>query len=151
MQFTFDPTQVSAGIKIFDKGTYEFAIGQPKPFFKDAQNDKSENFGVRYVLTDRASGDKYIQTCYMHNQGGQSFSKGFMMAAYGFARNQENEFNAFCRKEFTEKDYAFSHEDNSAGRYWTEVAGKNIVADMDVQFDAKSGNQQQKVQFRPIE
>src|SRR5688572_10613127 len=87
MPFDFNPSDVTVGFKVFDKGSYELEIGEPKAFLGQGKDGRADNYGVRYMckIADGPNkGQKYMVNCYMHTEESQAFSKQFLMAALGF-------------------------------------------------------------------
>lgn len=133
-QYAPDLTTVTAGFPIYDDGLYEFKIGDAKPFTR--KDDKGEEkFGVRYplviteVLEDgdaNSAGKRAMFTCYLHNDGGQSMAKQFVMAALGYASKREKEFDA----DHAGGDWAIDPEGGTVGEIWQEVAGSRARAQL---------------------
>jgi hypothetical protein len=152
--FNFDPTQVAAvgGFEVLPKGDYEFIIGKPKPFQKLEDNGDIRNFGlgVTVKVADGEHIDKlqYVRL-YMHNRGSQGFSKAFVMACYGYAKNQEKEFN----EAFAGKSWNYNAETGEIGEVWQGIEGKRAIGSADTQMGQGdyAGQEQQKFTgWRPI-
>ena len=152
-----DPSKVAAGIKIYDKGTYELELGEPKPFLRTTSTGKNagnENFGVLFVCTileGAEKGKKYIHNCMMHTPESEGFSKQFQMAAYGFEKKDESKFDEFS---FT-KDWSFDPKPDdgsepSCGDGWRDMKGKRIKIDLDKGLNADKQEQQKVVGIRPM-
>lgn len=143
---------VSATLHIFDKGELEFEIGKPKAFQREKKKG-GESIGVRYRMTATEgadSGKSGMYTCYTHSEGGLAFAKQFIMAALGFEVNQagEKEFNAQYGKG---ADWSFDTENGECGELWDDVAGKRVMASVDIQANPETGEPgQQWTKFRPV-
>lgn len=151
-RFDFNPTEVSAGFPVFDKGAYQFVIGEPKSFYKAATDPaKKDNYGVRYVLkvNDGVDKDKkFIQNCFMHTPESAGFSKQFMMAALGYKKDEEKRFD----EEQGGQDWSYDPDNNSCGDGWHQLKGHVVEIEFDTpKIDATTGDKQNKViASRPI-
>lgn len=155
--FDFNPNDVTVGFEVFDKGSYEIEVGEPRSFFAVGKDGKADNYGVRYVakIADGPKkGRKYLINCYMHTEESQAVSKQFLMAALGYnPRNQENE------REFNEKfgneNWRYNPDDKSAGDMWHKATNQRLIVDLDIGV-GKDGTPQagEKVQvwkgYRPL-
>jgi hypothetical protein len=126
--FTPDLAAVDAGFPLYEKGMYRVKVVSRTPFVEEKEDKqkpgtmklsaglhwKLEMYGMvggdgEISSTDEAGREirgKAVSrnTFYLHNEGGWSFGKLFLMAALGFDKNEENEFNAI----FQENREAFS-------------------------------------------
>ena len=143
-RYEYDPSKATASIEIFPKGDYEFSVGEPKAFIRTNQNNEV-SYGVRFALTitsDQQRGKRTVQTCYLHNDGGQSMTKQFQMAVYGFKRTSQDEqkFNEAMK----DADWAFDPEVGTVGEAWHKMAGAHVVCTLDVGVNKDTHEQQQR-------
>ena len=107
--FTPDFASVEASIPIYEKGRYQLLITNRKPFAKQVEKDGniSDQSGVRYALemvgqfdddgeldTEKKGKQVSSNTVWLHTEKAFGMGKQFLMAACGYARNQEQEANA---------------------------------------------------------
>lgn len=158
-----NPVDVSLGIKIYDAGGYRLKIETLKPFVNalkapvpgpDGVMVTPEiTGGVRAVCKILAAPDArdvgatYIANLYQHNEGGQSFSKGFIVPVYGFPANKEGQeqFDAVAK----DLDWTVDTDAQLLGEGWNKMQGKEVNAELSIGIDNK-GNQQQKAKYMPI-
>jgi len=118
--FTPDFAAVDAGFPIYDRGMYRVKITAREPAVWE-KNDEHGNVTivsrVRYKLemfgmldddgevqTTDANGKEIIgksvqaMDVYLHTKDAWSFAKLFLMAAFGYSKNEENEFNEFFQE-----------------------------------------------------
>jgi len=149
-----DLTAVAATLELFEKGDFEFIIGEPKSFQR--QNDKGQlSVGVRFplALAEETNGHKknsrQLFSCYIHTDGGMTFSKRFIMAALGYKGNSQGE------REFDDKfkgaDWSLDPDNGSVGDVWRQPAGRRITASLDIGTNPNSGEpSQQFTGFQPV-
>jgi len=131
-RFTPNLSNVSAGIPLLDRGEYEFLVGESKPFIRVTEKDGVAKtlWGVvtsLKVTSEGAFKDKTIPwQMFMHTDASQPMIKQFLMAVYGFNKNNEADFNV----KFNEDDYIVDTEDNILGDVWTGIAGKYVRANV---------------------
>ncbi len=149
-RYDYDPSKTVASIEVFPKGDYEFSLGEPKAFIRT--NPQGEvSYGVRFAMTitsDNFRGKRTVQTCYLHNDGGQSMSKQFQMAVYGDKKSaaEEERFN----KDHSGDDWAFDPETGTTGEAWHKMTGTHVIGTLDVGVNKQSGEQQQQFKgWRP--
>lgn len=140
-----DLTKVTTSFEVLPKDEYEFVIGEAKPFLR--QNRKGEDsYGVRYSLKPAREdlAKKRIQpySCYMQSEGGQSFTKQFLMAALGYGKGpaEEKRFDA----EHATTDWSFNPETGEVGEIWTKPTGNTIFGSVDVSKNEENGEDQQQ-------
>lgn len=155
--FRPDPTKVAAGIPIYEKGSYEIELGEPKPFLRvtaSGKNAGQQNHGVMFrciIVEGPQKGKPYIHNCMMHTQESESFSKQFQLAAYGYERNDEAKFDA---NEGTNKDWSYDPVPEGGGEPtvgdgWREMKGKHVKIDLGVK-EGLNGKQQSVDGIRPV-
>src|SRR5688572_42416 len=116
--FRPDPTKVSAGLPVYEKGEYEIELGEPRPFLRETKQGKNAgqmNHGVmfRSIITEGPNkGKPYIHNCMMHTLESEGFSKQFQMAAYGFDKKDEERFD---REIGSVKDWSYNIPDDPTG------------------------------------
>jgi hypothetical protein len=148
----FDPTQVVAGFAVFPKDEYEFEVKDAKAFQRTNKKGE-ETYGIRFQLIGRSSvadGKKSMYTCYMHSDGAQSFSKQFLMAVYGFNRNDSDEkrFNA----EYGDAAlWSYDPESGAVGEIYKGTVGKRFYGNVEPGKNPETGEPtQQWKSFRPF-
>jgi hypothetical protein len=150
-RYTPNPSNVTATFEVFPKGDYEFTMGKPKAFEKK-DKDVVVNFGVRVPLTindGQYKGKKTSAAMYFHNEGSESASKRFQMAALGFKNNKEAE-EAFNLKS-AELDWSFDQETGDVSDIWKQFEGKQIVGVLDVDKNKNTGEPMQQFKsWRPV-
>lgn len=155
-----DLTKVAATIEIFSKGDYEFSIGEPKSF-SSPKDDGTATVGIRFPLKveevydggdEKAKGKRTILTVYVHNEGGQSMAKQFIMCALGYKRNPQDE------RKFDEKysgsDWGLDPDSKSVGDVWREPVGRRVRSSLDIGIQEKGQNagepQQKFANWQPV-
>ena len=133
--FTPDLTKVTATLELFPDGLYEFTIGPAKSFTgRNVEGD--EKYGVRYSLKievvhedgdQNAVGKRAIFSCNLHNDGGQSMSKQFLIAAYDYGGTNDDE-QQFNEEVGAEADWSVDTDNEQLGSIWTEISGNRILA-----------------------
>ena len=136
--FRPDPTKVSAGLPVYDKGEYDIELGEPRPFLRITSSGKNvgaTNYGVMFrciILEGPQKGKPYIHNCMMHTTESEGFSKQFQMAAYGYEKRQEEEFDV---EVGAVKDWIFDPQPDSGEPYcgdgWRDMKGKRIKISLD--------------------
>ncbi len=149
-----DLTAVAAALELFEKGNFEFVIGEPKAFQRE--NDKGQlSVGVRYPISlaeetnGHKKGSKQIFSCYIHTDGGMTFSKRFVMAALGFKNTSqsEREFDA----QYKGADWSIDPDTGAVGDVWRQPAGRRITCSLDVGTNPNTGEpSQQFTGFLPV-
>lgn len=151
--FDFNPGDVSVGIPVYDKGSYELEIGEPKSFYAQGKNGKADNHGVRFVckIADGPQkGKKYIVNCYMHTPESQSFSKAFLMAALGFDPKKDGNEAKFNEK-YQNENWRYDPNTKTAGDMWHKVTNQRVIVDLDTEIDKESDAKKQVLKgYRPI-
>lgn len=153
--FEADLTKVSVALEQFNKGDYEFLVGEPKSFQR-TNNKGVETFGVRWPIslaeeTDgHKKGAKQIYSGYLHTEGGQTYLKQFIMACLGF-----NSRNAADERRFDEQfrgaDWGVDTETQGTGDMYRQVTGKRVIVQLDMGINPESGEPSQQFKgFRPI-
>lgn len=133
----FDPTQVKSTIQIFDKGEYEFSIGEPS-VFQRVKKDGGMSEGIRYTLVcenvlsgnPSMKGERQFISIYPTSEGGLAYGKGtFIMPALGYDRNSDSEkqFDA----AYQGQDWGIDFEAKAAGDLWKLPVGRRVIADME--------------------
>jgi hypothetical protein len=153
--YNFDPSTVSVSFDVLPKGEYEFEIGEPKPFLRQ-NREGNDSYGIRYPLKavreDLAKKRIQPYSCYMQSEGGQSFTKQFLMAALGYGKGpkEEQRFNT----DMATADWSFNPGDaNTAGEcgeIWHKPKGSRIFGNVDVSKDEQGNEQQQFKGWRSI-
>lgn len=165
----FDPdmSKVRAGFPIYEKGEYEVALGEPKPFLYEHRDDGHIVAGVSYPLTmvglvqtngelDRtAEGDPVSSArLYIHTDKSFPIAKRFVMAAAGYDLDHEEEFNdEWLPDNPLWVDGEPGEEDTiEAGAGWYEVVGNHLVIDLDIELDDNNTKRQSiGLNPRPVE
>lgn len=124
---------VSAGIPVLENGDFEFVIGEVKAFSKPSQKDGIDvlTYGIRTSLkvVEGAShvGKTVPFTMYLHSEEAQPMVKQFLMAAYGYGRNTEAEFN---EKFASEDDWFVDLETTEIGEVYKGLTGQRVLANV---------------------
>ncbi len=149
--FTPDFTQVDAGFPVHPAGRYQVKITKRKPFVRlKKENDqgiRETSAGIRFSLevvgqydeegeldTTLAGKPASNNAVYLHSQGGWQFSKPFVMAAFGYSKNEEDAFNEYFQEN--QENFLFSGdpgdaEDNiEVGSAWDEMVDKLVNVTM---------------------
>lgn len=146
MRYNADPTKDSAGFPVLPKADYRFKFGEPKPFENIDDNDPNKkNFGVAFIAKvvpgpvdldgnesprDQIGKSAYVRLFY-HTDNAQSFRKQYILAAYGYTTNEENDFNEISQSE--EIDWGFDPETGEVGEGFKMMSNKEFVASLSVQ------------------
>lgn len=148
-RYEFDPSVVQSGFEVFPKGEYELQVGQPKAFERTNNKTGKTSFGVRFPLTVGSGdykGKRAMFTYYLHTEGGQQMGKRFLMAALGYDRKQEDEFN----KAMAGADWAYDTDSGAVGDAWRKATGARVLGTADVQQNTETDEEQQNWKsFRP--
>lgn len=149
-RFDFNPSDVSSGLPVFPKGSYEVVLGEPKSFYRAGKNGKPDNYGIFFkskIGEGAHAGKPLMINCYQHNEDSKGFSKQYQMSALGFVPvKQDDDFN----KAHGSEDWSFNTDDNSCGNGWHLMKGQTIIIDFDIKMD-DDGNQQQVTKgIRPL-
>ena len=145
--YNADPSKDTAGFEVFPKGEYLIRIGEPKAFEKTGE--KGTNFGVRYVCTIAEGpfkGKRFIQTCYQHTQEAKDFGKQFILAAAGFTKKQEDEFNSAAAGA----DWSFNTDNGAVGAAWRQLAGLHVYVAVSTKKGENDQEQQNIDSYRPV-
>lgn len=149
-----DLTAVAAALELFEKGAWEFSVGEPKAFQRE--NDKGQlSVGVRYLLSlaeetnGHKKGSKQMFSCYIHTDGAMTFSKRFVMAALGY-RNTSQEERRFD-ETYKGADWSVDPETGAVGDAWRQPAGRRVNCSLDIGTNPNTGEpSQQFVGFTPV-
>lgn len=156
-QFDFNPNDVTVGLPVYEKGSYELEIGEPKSFYRKGKEidgkAKDDNYGVFYkckIATGAHAGKPFLQNCYMHVPEAAGFAKSFLMAALGFKKDPDSEMK--FNQKYENENWKFNPEDKSAGDMWHKVKNQRVIVDLDVVIDKNdiTLKTQKVVGFRPI-
>lgn len=152
-KFEFDPSTVVASIEVFPKGEYEFQVGEPKSFLRQAGEDKHDSYGIRYSLViklpDEYNGKRTVFSTYYQSEGSQAMAKQFMMAVLGFDKGREAEKR--FDEEMRGKDWSFDPQTGSVGDAYRELTGKRVIGSLDQTKNANTGDpMQQFASWRPL-
>lgn len=173
MRYNFDPTQDTAGFPIFPKGDYRFKFGEPKAFqgeTKEGKNVGEKNYGIGFTITcvegpidndggvspAEYVGKKQYTRLYYHTQESRNFSKGTILAAFGYDQRDEQQFNEALNSlkqenpDAPELDWGFDPETGKVGRAWREMANREVVYSLSVQKDRNDKEQQKFDAIRPV-
>lgn len=149
--FTPDFGSVDAGFPVHDAGRYQVKVTKRKPFCRlKKENDqgvRETSAGVRFNLeivgryddegeldTDLAGKPASSNSVYLHSEGGWQFSKPFVMACFGYSKNQEGEFNEWFQEN--QDDFHFSADPGDAeenmelGSAWDDMVDRLVNVTM---------------------
>lgn len=155
-RFTPDLTKARANVRIFDRGDYEIKVTKATPFINEGEDDKGNaktSAGCYYSLemvgkldesgnpTEEFRGEfMFPQKCYVHTDKAWGMTKQFLMAALGYARDEEDKFDA----EWASKaDLSLDGDADEvvAGKSWEDPVGKHVRVTLDKRL--YQGNEQQ--------
>lgn len=135
-RYEHDPTKFAAALTVFPKGEYEFVIGAPKSFERQARAGH-QSIGIRFPLKCVTPGPfenkKTIYSIYLHSDGGAQMAKRFQMAAAGLTVNEANEQEYDAKA--AGKDWSFDPSTGEVGEAWKEYEGIHVVCDVDVSIN----------------
>lgn len=155
MRYNPNLTTASAGILMLQKGDYELKISQPKTFKRQkVENGETKDiYGVQYSLTVENGDDQNVigknipLSLYMHSEAAFGINKRFVMAALGFALDDEESFN----EKYADADWGIDPDSGELGDIWTQVAGNRVACTADIVPDKRDrSRQQQQFSWRPI-
>lgn len=149
-EFKYNPADVSAGFPVYPADTYHITLGEPKTFYFTGKENKADNYGVQFfskISSDgKFNGKKFAVKAFMHTDDSKSMTKVFQMAALGFDKKQEEEFDS----QFGSADWSFNTDTNRVGEAWKEMKGKVVEYDLAVKM-GESGEEQQQIKgVRPF-
>lgn len=147
-RFTPDLDETRATTRVFDPCEAEMKITgvQGVLYMKEEDGDEWPVAGVRCQYehvgriqddgsldTEHEGEDMAPDTHYIHSEGALPFTKRFLMAAYGFTREEEEEFDDFLEeRDFSLDGDPESDEDPEIGDGWKELEGLRVAADVDI-------------------
>lgn len=161
----FDPDfeGTRATTRVFDRCEAEVIVGEPVPFSYVRERDSAEIAGVRYpltmagvlddvsnALTDQFKGEEvFPHQIFVHTDKAWRMAKQFLIAAYGFARNAEEDFNlqiASQKEAFIEGQ----DEEVTCGNLYTDCEGARLRVTLDIRIytDPESGESTDQQQYR---
>lgn len=163
-----DLTKATAALTVFEKGRYEFAVGEPRSFSRPKRDEDGLEIadqmtvGVRFPVKctqpldggdPSAKGKRSNIELYLGSEGGQGYAKQFMMATLGFpiTEKAEDEFN----ERFAGADWSFDPDTQAVGDVWREATGKRMIAEVDVQSftnrqTGEVGQRQRWIRYLPV-
>lgn len=138
--YNYSPSKATATMEVWDNGTYEVIVGQPKAFQKK-EGDTVKNFGVGYSIQSAEDPKKrgYVRF-YLHNDASEGMTKKFQMAAlgYGTGKVEEQRFNDDMENE----DWALDFDSGDCGEAWKNIAGSRLIVDAEIQQNPNTGDPQ---------
>jgi len=172
-RYVADPTKDTAGFPVLPKGDYRLSIGEPKAFkgeTKEGANAGQENFGVAFVCTavegpvdtegnvspPEAKGKKAYTRLYYHTQDSRNYSKGLILAAFGFSQKEEEEFNRKIEElraanpDDPALDWSFDPDTGECGEAWRALTNREIIASLSVTKQKDKDEQQKWDMVRPV-
>ena len=164
-RFSPDACQVQATTPIYDKGDYIIEITNYAPFAYSGDvrdnngkptGEKKDVYGCRYSaklvgkfgkdgsFDDELNGEDVSSIrMYWHNDASRASTKRFFMAALGYDRNSEAEFNEdFWNDTDFSIDCDDDYENVTAGESWQAPVSKLVRVSLDKEI--YNGNEQQK-------
>lgn len=144
-RFEPDLGAVRATTRIFEPGEYVVKIGTPYPMAY-TKDDGTEIGGARYSLEmvgrigpdgsldDANEGESVTNVrCYVHTEGALSMAKRFLMAAFGYSRNDEEAFN---EEVLGSGDFGVAGEGDDAelGESWAQCSGNLVRVSLDTEL-----------------
>jgi len=172
-RYTADPTKDTAGFPVLPKGDYRLSIGEPKAFkgeTKEGANAGQENYGIGFLCTIvegpvdldgnpspvEHKAKKVYNRLYYHTQDSRNYSKGFILAGFGFSLREEDEFNkkiAELREQNPDDpalDWSFDPDTGECGEAWRALTSREIIASLSVVKDKNEKEQQKWDVVRPV-
>jgi hypothetical protein len=150
-RFTPNQANVQSTFPVYPKGEYELILGEPKAFLSSKDNatsgETSTNYGIRIAATiaeGEFKGKSYIINLYMHSEGAEKYSKGVVMAAYGYDATEEAE-KAFNVNVAAQKDQGFDTDNGWVGNYWADMKGNRLTIALDERQDPNNAAKKQQV------
>jgi hypothetical protein len=152
--FAFNPAKAAATQRIYEKGTYEFVVGEPKAFYRDnTATGGKESFGVFYPLTiaeGEYKGERILHNLYLHTEATAGMNKQFIMAVLGY-NPRDNAAEQSYNEEHANDDFAVNFESLELGQGWHQLTGNRVIFDLDITINKQTGDPQQKVaRMNPI-
>ena len=165
-RFTPNMNDVRATTPVYERGEYELEIAGVKGFY-NAKEDGNDNFGVtvRFKMVGRVNRDGSVDDglagedvapmrAWLHSKGAAKMTKGFLMSAFGYGRNDEDAFN-----EEIGASHGFDivpEDDDEPGEGevgvengWDAVVGNRVRCTLDK--EEYEGNEQQRHKsFNPV-
>lgn len=158
-RYTPNLTKVQAGIVMLPKGDFEFAVKEAKTFARVSTDPETQEqkdvYGIQYNLEvvggseDTYNGKIIPLQIYAHaGDVALGIGKRFVMAALGFAINDEDNFN----EKYSDGDWGFDTEAQELGDMWTSVVGTRVAASTDQKVDRRDSTRKNQVfNWRPID
>lgn len=138
--YNYSPSKVSATMEVWDTGTYEVILGQPKAFQK-MEGGEIKNFGVGFPIQNAEDPKKrqYVRF-YLHNDQAEGMTKRVQIAAYGYGpgKVEEQRFN----QEHDNDDWNLDFETGECGEAWKEMAGTRLSVDVEIGQNPNTGEPQ---------
>ena len=150
-RFEVPSDKVYSTTPILPKGSYVFAVGDPKTFINMEKDDptKIRNFGVIVAITTDLDGQKVTLPArlYFHNDGSQRMAKRFLMCTLGFIPNQkgEQDFNK------TYPSLWVDPTEQTMSDAFKRVSGGKVTAIVDVKPNPETGDQQNDFRWQTVQ
>jgi hypothetical protein len=144
-RFEPDASEVRATTRIFDRGEYELAVGDPYGFAYTREKDGKDIGGVRYALKmvgkvdskGKLNGEFEGEPVtpirfYVHSAGAISMLKRFAMATLGYAQNPASE-EKFDKEVWKDVDLSVEGEGDevSIGSFFETLTGQRVRITLD--------------------
>lgn len=141
-----DMTDVSANIKIYDKGDYEIAVKSVFGFANDGTNGFNYGVAVQHVIVgkydskgnlDKSDEGNQVENVrlFVHTKDAMRMSKRYLMAAFGFNKKEEDEFNEWYKSQDwhvdAEKDDNDRYVIDSIGDGWKKLVDHHVKVRLD--------------------
>jgi hypothetical protein len=159
-----DLSKASAGIPQLT-GDFEFAIKDAKQFYRKGEDrvtkEEKEIYGVQYALqitkaeeNEKLLGKTIPLQLYFHTEGTEGINKRFVMAALGYALNDEDNFN----EKYENANWSFITGDapEANGKLpedsvWQQVVGGRVRATCGMKADKNDPSRQnQQFDWKPF-
>lgn len=155
-------TTASAGIPQLI-GDFEFKVNDVKTFFRTttdaATQENKDVYGVQFSLqitkTEEEESEKLVGKTiplqlYYHTEGADGINKRFMMAALGFALNDEDNFN----EKYSTANWSYGDPKENQipeDSMWKQVVGTRVKASCSIKPDKRdSTRKNQQFDWKPF-
>lgn len=154
MRYDFDPSKVTTGFTVFDKGQYETVLFEPSTFHFDGANGKADRDGIKFPAQIAEGEHKGKMVTFMpdfNNDFGPAQAKALVMASLGYdpaSDEDEKQFN----DDHGDDDFGLDTEVGFIGDGWTQIKGQRVLMNLDINMAKDgSGKKFQKFSsFKPV-
>lgn len=138
-------SDVKSGIPLLGKGLYTFRVGDAEYFHNINEQMGTENFGIRYKLytddvdpsTGKTRAAPVLHNLWLHAEGAAPINKQFLMAALGYGRKDEAQFDSDIVAGGEELAGWVDTDEKTYGNIYNKVIGVSVSANVDQKVDKK--------------